>query len=387
MIRAIKPILAPHKNADKYLEWIDHDQIYVNGGRCLHEFEKRLSQHFVVDDQQILCFGNGTVALQVALMALTENNHGFCMMPSWTFTATPASAISAGLTPFFVDVDPTSWALTPEIALEIIKRSHHRFSCILPVSPFGYLIDPKQWDDFTEQTGTPVLIDAAAMFVNAQFSKTPMMISMHATKTFGIGEGGLIGSTDSQLMAKIKKIREFGMAEDRLSNILGTNGKLSEYAAAFGLAQLDDWPEKEKKLRYVAQQYKQAFSNTGIRLRNGYADQWYGANLMIELSKNSALELSQHLSDHAIESRFWWRQGCHNQSAYKFLPRLSVPITDKLAKRTLGIPFYQGLKTQEIQYIVKAISEFIHQNKKSHNKKSSFVNGQNKSSRSHVIRA
>jgi len=364
MIRVIKPVLSTYRYAEKYLEWIDSDQIYVNGGKCLYELEQRLCKHFAVSDHQVLCFSNGTLALQTALMALTKTSKGFCMMPSWTFTATPASALSAGLTPFFVDVDPTNWSLTPEIALKIIKKSSHQFSCILPVSPFGYLIAPEQWDNFTDQTGIPVLIDAATMFVNAHFSKTPMMISMHATKTFGIGEGGLIGCTNNKLLAEMKKIREFGMGSDRLSHMLGINGKLSEYAAAFGLAQLDVWPEKQQKLQHIAQLYKEVLTDTEIKLRDGYANNWYGANLMIELPTNSAIALSKFLDEHAIESRFWWRQGCHRQGAYAALPRSSLKVTENLAKRTIGIPFYQNLNEQEIHYIVRTIDKFIYKNKK-----------------------
>ncbi len=362
MMPVCRPVLTTHEAIIPYLKRIDDNQVYGNDGPLLLELERRLCHHFNLEKGRLLCAVNGTVALQVALLALSENkmNNFLCLMPSWTFTATPAAAFSAGLTPYFVDVDKETWALTPEIAEKALKNVPGKVGCVMTVSPFGYPIPTEEWDFFTEKTGIPVLVDGAGMFVEVEFANTPIVVSMHTTKCFGMGEGGFIASKNLNLMEEIAYRRNFGMSSDRLSHFIGTNAKVSEYAAAVGLAQLDDWPNKSQILLEKARLYKEQLSKIrGIRLQPGYGESWFGGNLVIEFEKPVALEASEFLNQHDIETKFWWRQGCHLQEAYRQFESTPLPNTEILASSTLGIPFSVKLSEHEISYICDTLNRFV----------------------------
>ena len=103
------------------------------------------------------------------------------------------------------------------------------------------------------ESGVPVVIDATASFGTTKnqqhFGKGfpgPIVYSFHATKSFGIGEGGLIYSENTDLILKIRQAENFGFSTDRESTLQGINGKLSEYAAAIALATLDTFEKKIK---------------------------------------------------------------------------------------------------------------------------------------------
>ena len=361
MIPVCHSVLAPYEGIIPYLEEIDRNQIYGNDGPLLLEFEKRLCQQFDLNTGDLLCVANGTVAIQIALLALVKDTNSLCLMPSWTFTASPAAAISAGLTPYFVDVDTETWALTPEIAEAALKNCPGKVGCVMVVSPFGYPIPTKEWDKFTEKTGVPVVVDGAGMFVEIECANTPLVVSLHTTKCFGMGEGGFIASRDQGLMKEIASRRNFGMMGlERLSYFVGTNAKLSEYSAAVGLAQLDYWPTKYAILIEKAKLYKQLLDQIqGVRLLPGYGENWFGGNLIIEFEKPIAKEAAEFLHKNNIETKFWWRQGCHKQEAYKTFGSDPLPNTKILAASTLGIPFSVTLSNEDIGYVCKMLEQFL----------------------------
>ena len=115
---------------------------------------------------------------------------------------------------------------------------------------------------FPEQTGIPVVIDAAASFEaisdepSRLLSELPVALSFHATKAFATGEGGCVITTDAELATSVTRSLNFGFYEDRESRSASTNGKMSEYHAAVGLAELDAWPAKHHAFLRMAETYK-----------------------------------------------------------------------------------------------------------------------------------
>ena len=190
-IPIMRPKLPPVEALLPYLREIDESRWYSNFGPLLRRFQARLAEHFDVPVEGVACVANGTLALTVGLMALGVREGSRCVMPSWTFIATPSAACAAGLKPYFVDVDAQSWAIDPNAVRPLIGRED--ICAVIPVSPFGAPIDRAAWDRFTEETGTPVIIDAAAGFDTVaripamRPGRTPIMISLHATKPFGVG--------------------------------------------------------------------------------------------------------------------------------------------------------------------------------------------------------
>jgi dTDP-4-amino-4,6-dideoxygalactose transaminase len=100
--------------------------------------------------------------------------------------------VLAGLTPYFVDVDPSTWALEPLAIEEEIARPPAAVGAVMVVAPFGRPIDYAAWDEVKDRTGLPVVIHAAAAFDSLQVGEAPAVVSLHATKVLGAGEGGFV---------------------------------------------------------------------------------------------------------------------------------------------------------------------------------------------------
>ena len=235
-LRVCRPQLPDADQLRPYLDEIDRSGQYTNFGPLLRRFERRLAERFHVADEGVACVSNGTTGLALALRASAIPEARLCVMPAWTFVATAHAARMAGLEPYFVDVDPDSWSLTPAAALAAAVRAPGPVGAVLPVSPLGAPVDVEAWDAFHAETGLPVVIDAAGGFDGARPGAAPMMISLHATKVFGVGEGGIVVSTDGALVAEIRRRANFGFGSGRVATTEGTNAKMSEYPAALGLA-------------------------------------------------------------------------------------------------------------------------------------------------------
>ena len=258
-----RPLLPTHAHIARYIAEIDELRWYSNFGPLYSRFAARLGESRGVSANQVTVVSNATVGLTLSLRA-TGAAEGYCMVPAWTFAATPMAVEAAGLKRWFVDIDPIRWSLTPEIAVRSLSEAPGRVAAVMPVAPFGAAVEIAAWDEFTAGTGIPVVVDAAAGFDTLEVGRTPSVVSLHATKALGIGEGGAVFSTDSDHIAAVRGLSNFGLHGSRLASVSGMNGKLSEYSCAVGLAALDEWPVRRQQFRERAARYLHALEGDVI---------------------------------------------------------------------------------------------------------------------------
>ena len=173
-------------------------------------------------------------------------------MPAWTFAATPHAARAAGLTPLFHDVDRRDLGARSGEVTETLRRISGKVERSWSWSPFGAPLDVPAWEAFEDRTGIPVVIDGAASFDTVQPTHIPFVVSLHATKILGAGEGGFIATTDSNLRDLLVGCCNFGFTETRIATIAALNAKMSEYHAAVALASLDRWPRSAQRMHEFA---------------------------------------------------------------------------------------------------------------------------------------
>ena len=243
VMTASVPVLKPQlPRADALLPWlrqIDESRWYSNFGPLEKLFRNRLGTLAGLDGDQVALFSSGTAAIAVALRALVRKTGGLCVCPSWTHIGTTTAILSAGLRPYFVDCDERTWAIDP--ALVGTQLDLAEVSAVIPVAPFGAQIDYAAWEAFSQETRIPVVVDGAAafdQFVNfgrdVRWAQTPVIVSLHATKVFGVGEGGLLLSQDAELIARTQQLSNFGIFDDKPIDDAFANVKMSEYCAAVG---------------------------------------------------------------------------------------------------------------------------------------------------------
>jgi dTDP-4-amino-4,6-dideoxygalactose transaminase len=368
-ISLMRPLLLGHESAIHYLAQIDKNRWYSNFGPLVQKLEERLCGLFGTGEGSVVTLSNGTAGLVNILRAMNLPRGSLCLLPSWTFIATPASVIAAGLTPYFMDVDETTWALDPEAVKQLVKELEGKVSAVMVVAPFGSPLDTAAWDTFTDETGIPVIIDAAAgfdAFSSIDISRprrNPVMVSMHATKTFGVGEGGAVISTNTELIKRVQQMSNFGFSDAREIAIPGTNGKMSEYTAAFALAALDLWPQTREYWHCRKWFYAEAFKRLGedIASHPWINDEWASSTFSVRLTKGNAMQVIAKLVEAGIESRQWWGKGCHVQPAYRIYPHAPLPVTEALGRSVLALPFSLDINEEAVHAIMQTLANICSQ--------------------------
>jgi dTDP-4-amino-4,6-dideoxygalactose transaminase len=340
-----------------YLNEIDANRWYSNFGPLQRRLEARLAEHLRLSPNGVVCVGNCTAGLMLALMAAAPHRGGYCVMPSFSFAASAHAVLAAGFTPYFIDVDPVSWTVTPAAVAEAARSANGAARVALVVSPFGAPVDIAAWDKFAAASGIPVVVDAAAGFDGAAGGKSAVVVSLHATKALAAGEGGFVVSRDEALIGAIGARSNFGFRGDRRASAAGFNGKMSEYNAAVGLASLDAWPAKREALLCLTRLYRDAFADVGnVGLSPGFGDGWVSSTCNIAFDRPVADEAMRTLSEVGIDSRQWWSKGCHREPAFFDHPRGDLSVTEDLGRRVLGLPFHEALGENEVGRIVAAVA-------------------------------
>lgn len=362
-IELLRPLLPTAEHIVPYLERIDTARWYSNFGPLEHELRSRLATHFGVTAECTVTASSATAGLISVLRALGLPRDSYCLVPSWTFVATPASAIASELTPYFVDVNEQTWALDPEELKAAIKNINGVISAVLVVAPFGKPVDIAAWDKFTAETSIPVVVDAASgfdSFRTSSFGKTPVVFSLHATKVLGCGEGAVIVSRDTSLLRHVHEQTNFGYYTRRIS-IPGINSKMSEYTAAVAHAALDIWPARREQWQTTLEICKRELAPVATKhnLKLWFPDDAVTTTCNICLPSQTADLVISQLQVRGIKARQWWDKGCHKQPAYVKYPHGDLAVTDKLGMSVVSLPLYVDIPPRHLARVASTLDDVL----------------------------
>lgn len=358
-----RPLLPTAQHLHPYLQLIDHSRWYTNHGILHGKLTERLAQHWGVLPTQLMLASSGTSALIGAILSTvgySDDRDRLCFCPSYTFVATAAAALACGYKPYFGDVDFETWMLDPS---QLEKHPHIRNCALLiVVAPYGRWPDLAGWADFRERTGVPVIIDAAACFDSLDAMaicgrSIPVAISLHATKTFSTAEGGLVICGDEAVAAGVGRALNFGFSGNRLSLGPCTNGKLSEYHAAIGLAELDHWSDKQSGFLDAAKGYLRQASRMGLEgSLHVNTSQALPYVLYQAPCRHAAARTCSALEEAGIGYRRWYGDGVHRLPFFSGSPSDPLSGTEHLAECLLGLPMFVDLDQESIEAIITALS-------------------------------
>lgn len=357
-IPIMRPKLPTAERLAPYLKSMDASRLYSNFGPLSLSFEDRLAAHYQLGPGTVATVANATLGLAMALAAQGAHAGTLCAMPAWTFVASAHAAVMAGLVPYFVDVDLETWALDTSTLRDALSQAPAPVGAVMPVAPFGRPLDIAAWDDFQSGTGIPVVIDAAAGFDALAPGATPAVVSLHATKVLGTGEGGFVISRDRSLIRAVRLRANFGFEGSREARVVATNAKFSEYHAAVGHAALDEWNETRVEWLAAAAAYRHALGDSRhISLQHGFGDTWVSSTCLLRFAEPVVDRIERILAGCRVETRRWWGMGAHIHAATASLPRAAaVPATEALAASTLAVPLYRDLGLPAIHRIVEVVA-------------------------------
>ncbi|WP_323011606.1 DegT/DnrJ/EryC1/StrS family aminotransferase [Castellaniella sp.] len=366
-IPLLTPLLPDRMAIMPYLEQIDSSRQYSNFGPLNTALESRLAalfQQHTSHSLHVTTVSNATQGLELALSSLGLPPKSKVVVPALTFVASLTAIIRAGHIPVVADIDPNSWLITPEVAMEVASKSGAQ--AVLAVAAFGQPLDTHSWSDLQSSTGLRVLIDAAGAFGSqwVESPDIPVVYSMHATKALAAGEGGMVVSGDADLNAHIKQLSNFGINLD--ANVgfpvghlsfVGSNAKLSEYHAAVAHASLDQWDMQVQRRQDVYRPYRQS-----LELACGDALQWQAGvpvtapTMLCVRMKAEARQCLERVCQHQkIATRRWYQPLLHQNSDFIQMIRQVTPVAEAIASGLIGLPFSPYMTSAEIDRVVAAV--------------------------------
>ena len=358
MDKAFIPVCSPKlptaSQIYPYIKKIDDNRYYSNFGPLVRTLEDRISEHLNYSYNIAGTASSGTLALEIALRTFNKKPYSKILCPSWTFIGTAQAIVNAHLTPVFSDVDIHNWWLDISKVREILVKNED-ISGIILVAPFGNIPKLEEWESLSAEFNIDIIMDAASASLDSlTISKIiPIMVSLHATKLLTAGEGGVVLLDDEAFIDTFKTKINFGISNNGIHTI-GTNAKLSEYHAALCHASLDNWEKTAKTFERNCKRYASNLAAlSAISLLPGYGHTRFTNTCVLR----SKLKLEDELNRQNIETRRWWRFGCHKEPLF-LEDDINFPNTCKLAKESIALPNFVDIGADKIDLISEKIIQF-----------------------------
>ncbi|MDU5144053.1 MAG: aminotransferase class I/II-fold pyridoxal phosphate-dependent enzyme [Paenibacillus dendritiformis] len=371
----LRPNLVKKERLLSYFEKIEASRIYSNYGPLNHQFEMRVIARMFGGIGAAVTVHNATLGLMLAISQSKRPRGKYAVMPSFTFAATPLAAEWCGLEPYFLDIEPDDWQMNRAQVTETVERLGEQIAVVVPYATFGSAIDLSLYDTLLQE-GIPVVIDAAASFGTtvaedaAQFGKGfggAVVFSFHATKTFGVGEGGLVYSADQDLIQRIRRAGNFGFSSSRESVMLGLNSKISEYTAAIALATLEGFQAVQKRRKTIMGYYLRELQQQDLMQRGWSVQKMQGRVplqffSMLSPDPPGNREVIKRLASHSIEARTYFSPACHQQKQFQSCPHSDLEVTERVADRIISLPLWEEMNEATVRRIVKVLGSITEGN-------------------------
>lgn len=365
----LKPNLVKREMYSSYIDLIDETRIYSNYGNLNSQFEKQIVAEYFNHEGYVSTVNNATIGLMLSIMLSKRKLGKYAIMPSFTFSATAQAALWCGLEPLFIDIRNEDWCMDELLVQEFIDKLGDEVAIVVPYATFGTVVDLSYYQSLQEK-GIPVVVDAAASFgstfdgrgLEATFSG-PIIYSFHATKAFGIGEGGLVYCKDETYIGQLREAGNFGFSSKRESVQIGLNSKLSEYGAAIGLATLKEFPHKKQTREEIREKYAVGMKKSGLidagwvlhNTRGNVAHQ--NVSVLCPVTGNGK-EVVDFLHERGIEARTYFSPACHQQSLFLGYHSSSMDITEDITRRIINLPLWEELPDGKINYVIDSLVNF-----------------------------
>jgi perosamine synthetase len=329
-------------------------------GKRVKELEDAWAE--LVGVKYAIATANGTLALMAIFAGIGLEPGDEVITVSHTFAATANAILSTGATPVFVDIEPDTYLID---ARAIERAITPRTRAICPVHLFGLVADMDMIRAIADRHGLIVVEDAcqahgatfrgrmAGSFGHGAFS-------LYATKNMTTAEGGLITTDDDTLADWLRLYRNQGMRTRYQFEMLGYNFRMTDLAAAVGLAQLAKLPRNTARRQAIAARYDAAFGELPIGLPitpDGRTHVFHQYTLDVGGARDAIVA---DLREAGVGADIYYPIPVHRQS-YIMERGLhaDLPVTDGAAARTLALPMFPGLTEAEQDQVIEAVSAAV----------------------------
>ncbi|MFY7860793.1 MAG: DegT/DnrJ/EryC1/StrS family aminotransferase [Chitinophagales bacterium] len=343
---------------------------FINGSD-VKDFAENL-QHYTKSKYVIPC-ANGTDALQIALMSLGLIPSDEVIVPTWTYVATAEVIALLGLRPIFIDADPISFNIDiTQIESSITPKT----KAIVPVHLYGQCCDMEAIMEIAKKHNLFVVEDTAQA-IGAEYTFKSGLKSQAGTighvgttsffpsKNLGCyGDGGAIMTNDETLAKKMKAICDHGQTDQKYyHNIVGVNSRLDSIQAVVLNAKLKHLKRYEASRNEVAQRYSAAFEEVkhiiSPAISSWSTHVFHQYTVRITNGKRNALK--EYLMSKNIPSMIYYPLPLHHQKAYHAYLKgtESLQVSEQLATEVISLPIHTEMKSEQQEFIIEAVKEFM----------------------------
>jgi dTDP-4-amino-4,6-dideoxygalactose transaminase len=367
MVDLHKQYLRIKPEIDKAIEGVLTSTAFIQGPQ-VNEFALALGKY--VGTEHVVTCGNGTDALQIAMMALDLKPGDEVIVPAFTYVATAEVIALLGLSPVFVDVNENTFNIdTGVLDAAVTKKTR----AIVPVHLYGQCADMEPILKIAREHQLHVIEDAAqALGSEYTFGDGSKKIagtmgtigttSFFPSKNLGCyGDGGAIFTDDQDLAERIRMIANHGQKVKYHHDVIGVNSRLDTLQAAIlkvKLRYLNGYTERRND---VADYYDKTISNPlcGKPFRAKNSTHVYH-QYTVKIPAGQRDQLQQYLSSQGIPTMIYYPLPLHLQTAYQTsrYPEGSFPVAEKLSKSVLSLPVHTEMEAAEMEFISSTINNF-----------------------------
>ena len=329
-------------------------------------------QEYLGVNHAIPC-GNGTDALQIALMALELEAGDEIITTPFTFIATAEVIELLKLKPVFVDVCPNTYLMDLN---EVESKITNRTKVIIPVHLFGQAVNMEELKSLASKHNLYVVEDGAqaigAKVKIGDQTKSACAIgdigctSFFPSKNLGcFGDGGAIFTNSNALAEKIRMIINHGSKVKYYHEVVGVNSRLDTIQAAIlrvKLRKLDEFINNRQKAARIYDNNLAKIESIQVPARVNWSEHVFHQYTMVV--KGHRDELRAYLADSDIPSMIYYPIPLHLQQAYAYLNHKEgdFPISESLSKNVLSLPMHTELEMDQLQFICRSIEHFFNGN-------------------------
>ena len=301
---------------------------------------------------------SGTTALHLALLGYGIGPGDEVITVPFTFIASANSILYTGARPVFVDVHEGTFTLDTHLVESAITP---RTKAILPVSLYGLPAPMPAITEIAERHGLAVVEDAAQAHgaaIGERRSGTwgAGTFSFYPTKNMTTGEGGMVTTDDAALAERVRLLREHGMKVRYHHDVVGYNFRMTDLAAAIGLAQLPKLPGYNQRRRAIAGRYDRELRGVLTPTVPAGVTHVYH-QYTIRVRERDAF--AERLTERGVGSAIYYPIPVHRQKPFVALGygNETYPVTERLTEQVLSIPVHPSLTDDEVATVIGAVNE------------------------------
>ena len=313
-------------------------------GAAVGKFEKELSR--MVGVKHAAATSSGTAALHLTLLAMEIGPGDEVIIPSYVCSALLNAVNYVGAIPVLAEIDPGTYNIDPD---DVKNRLTNRTKALIVPHLFGL---PANLEALAG-LGVPIIEDCAQS-IGATYRGEPAgsfghaaIFSFYATKVITTGEGGMVLSKSTDLVDRIKDLREYDNRDDYKKRY---NYKMADLEAAIGLCQLKRLPDFIRKRRSVARKYDRAFEKLDIRLPVNDPDHIY-YRYVINLNANLDRWINALSNKSVICARPIYKP------IHRYMDLQDYPNSQRAWETSMSIPIYPTLSDKEINLVIEAFMQ------------------------------